>query len=390
MTKLSVLLCSRADLFDVPGGDTLHIKKIQEGLLARGVKADIAAELKPDLSPYNIVHAFNFSPRIHDTYAHVLHAHQNGKPVALTPIYHNPEHIEEYDRAHRFGLLKLLSFLMPTLGSREIAKNIYRAFKDPRQKKTVWEQIKTGYRNQQKRVLKIAGCLVVQSEKEAKQIVKDFGVIKPYEISPIGVDIEVKAENFKLPKKLIGLKDYILCAGRIETRKNQLSIVNALKDIKIPLVLAGQVNPHHKKYFEKIQNEAQKNPRIIYIPYIEHKYIGEVFKRARVHVNASWYESTPHSLATLEAAAHGCNVVDTKKGYADDRYKDFFEYCDPASERSIRTAVLKAFHKLRSPAIAKRIGQENRWDNAIPPIIEAYRTLTAAPKNPTLPLSWQA
>jgi len=39
-----------------------------------------------------------------------------------------------------------------------------------------------------------------------------------------------------------GLRDFVLCAARIEPFKNQLMLIWALRDTDIPLVLAGKVS----------------------------------------------------------------------------------------------------------------------------------------------------
>ena len=56
-------------------------------------------------------------------------------------------------------------------------------------------------------------------------------------------------QKFNLPDQ------FILNVGTIEERKNLLSVVKALKDIDIPLVVVGKKT----KYFNKVNKEIKKN-----------------------------------------------------------------------------------------------------------------------------------
>ncbi|KKT35242.1 MAG: Glycosyl transferase group 1 [Parcubacteria group bacterium GW2011_GWA2_44_12] len=377
ITPLSVLLASRVDLFGIKGGDTVQIQKIKEYLekISSGnIAVSISTELEPSLEQYDIVHLFNISPRIHDTFLQARNAVRHKKPYVLTPIYHNQKFIDEYDKAHRYGMLKILNYLLPSLGSREIAKNIFRAMKDPRQKKAVFTQIKTGYRKQQRYALLNASFLITQSEEEAHALKRDFGIKKPFAVAPLGIDLPHN-QNMSPHQALARLHEYILCVGRIETRKNQLGIIHALKQTNLSLVFAGAVNPHHQAYFKKIMAEIKRFPKIIYLPAVPHEEVGRLFSHAKVHVNASFYESTPHPFVSLEAAACACNVVETIKGYADDELKKYFEYCDPFSAKSIKNAVLKAYQKPKNPALAEHVRAAYSWEKAVSEIISVYKNV---------------
>ena len=61
----------------------------------------------------------------------------------------------------------------------------------------------------------------------------------------------------------------IICVGRIEPRKNQLSLVKALDKSNYKLILVGAVSDNQKSYFNEIKEIMDRNPNFYYIPKIE-------------------------------------------------------------------------------------------------------------------------
>ena len=55
-----------------------------------------------------------------------------------------------------------------------------------------------------------------------------------------------------------GLKDFVLCVGRIEDLKNQLGLISAMQGVNIPLVLIGNLNNAHRAYCRKVLREVKK------------------------------------------------------------------------------------------------------------------------------------
>ena len=83
---------------------------------------------------------------------------------------------------------------------------------------------------------------------------------------------------------------------------------------------------------------AAKN--IHFIDHLPQEELIHYYQKAKVHVLPSWFETC--GLSTLEAAAMGCNIVITNKGYASEYFNDHAFYCDPSSPASILDAIYKA------------------------------------------------
>ena len=134
----------------------------------------------------------------------------------------------------------------------------------------------------------------------------------------------------------------VVCAGRVEPRKNQLNVARAfLADKRLSdyrLVFAGAVPNKHKSYFADIQKLNSR--RIVFLGHLDREAIRDLFARSSVCILASYFETT--GLVGLEAAALGCHVVMTANSYNDEYYGENACYCDPYSLESISEAIFAA------------------------------------------------
>jgi glycosyltransferase involved in cell wall biosynthesis len=89
---------------------------------------------------------------------------------------------------------------------------------------------------------------------------------------------------------------------------------------------------------------------------------------------ASWFETT--GLASLEAAASGCSVVSTNRGYVREYFLDLVQYCDPAAKRSIREAVIRSLEEAPSRELRTRVLACFTWNRVAQATLDAYRRVT--------------
>ena len=102
----------------------------------------------------------------------------------------------------------------------------------------------------------------------------------------------------------------------------------------------------------------------------------DYYKKAKVHVLASWFETT--GLSSLEAASQRCNVVITGKGDAKEYFEDYGFYCEPDSEKSIFEAVKKAAKADFDERLHTKIYKQYTWMHAAEKTLEAYREVLQA------------
>jgi hypothetical protein len=168
-----------------------------------------------------------------------------------------------------------------------------------------------------------------------------------------------------------GRRDFVLCVGRVEKKKNQLSLIAAMRGSGIPLVIVGQPNP--ESYLELCRRYADENTH--FISSLSEEELASAYAAAKVHALVSWIELP--GLTTLEAAAAGCNIVSTDRGSPPEYLQDMAWYCDPARIDSIREAVLAAHQAPRSNRLRERIRRNYTWECAAQRTFEGYQLALA-------------
>jgi glycosyltransferase involved in cell wall biosynthesis len=338
---MRILLQSRSNLFAKRGGDTLQILNLQKGLQSLGCDVEISLGISEKLSGFDLVHCFNLS-RIQETYLQIVNARNQGKRVVLTPVFHNLTH---YNQCGRYGLtgqfLSLLSY-----EAIEQVRNFYLWLKKECPAKACQAFFRSGYFKLATRALAHVDALICAGNAELQEIRHFFHpeFLPPVKILPVGIDKgELDCIDDIFFKKT-GLRNYILCVGRIEDLKNQLGLIKALDNYIIPLVFIGQANTHHRAYVRYFSSIIKSQPHLHWFENLSRAVVLSAIKNAKVHVLASFVETT--GVANLEAAYFGVNVVSTRCGYAESVFGDYAQYCEPENPVSVREAILRA---LRSP-----------------------------------------
>ena len=153
-------------------------------------------------------------------------------------------------------------------------------------------------------------------------------------------------------------------------------MIKALNNTHFKLLLIGKAGDNQKAYYNQCKKIAA--PNIVFTGRLSQKELSHYYKRAKVHVLPSWFETC--GLSSLEAAAMGCNIVITDKGYARDYFGDQAIYCNPQSAASIYNAVLSASLINPSEELEKKIRKEFTWAQAAKKTLEAYQTILSANK----------
>ncbi|AZR74447.1 hypothetical protein BBF96_14255 [Anoxybacter fermentans] len=328
---MKVLMQARPDLLKIPAGDTIQILKTKAALEGLGVEVDINLTINPDLTAYQLVHCFNII-RVEETYAQVQNAIEQQCPVVLTPIYWN---MKEY------------------------------------LEKTSPEKLNWWYKGMDKRkeVLKMAHVLLPNARSEMFQLKMDFKCNTPYQIVYNGVDPSFYESSPKLFIQKYGLKNFVLCVGRISPRKNQLTMIRALKGTDLKMVFIGSIND--PRYYRQCLKEG--GDQVLFISHLPQNRLASAYAAARVHMLASWYD-TP-GLVNLEAGLAGCNLVVSDRGTAREYFGDLVWYCSPDDPHSIRMAVLEAFFSPQIDDLKSYILRHFTWEETGKATFEAYLKL---------------
>ncbi len=372
---MKVLFLARSDLYTVSGGDTVQIENTAKELRSLGVGVDIATHLGTDISQYDIVHVFQLD-WVPETYFYVKEAKEAGKPIVLSPIHHAEYEVKRFDDKYTFGLRKIVGFFVRKQEYRDILKNVYRSFFDHSKLAPTIKGALYGYRKAQKRALELSDIVLVQTEKEAYDLKSTYSTDFKWKKVVNGVsDQFLRASGFK---NKLNFEDYIICVGRIEARKNQLNIIEAVKLLRrekefsqTRLVFLGRRSNYHKSYINKFDNELKKNDWIIHPGFIPQEDIPSYYHFAKVGASASWFETT--GLTSLEALFCGTNVVASGER-ARELLGDLAVYCDPGDVVSIKSALETAYRR-PDPVVPEEFRTLYTWQNAARQTLEVYRAL---------------
>jgi len=373
---MKVLLIGRPQLAIGGGGDKVAILKTQEYLRKLGVDTQVTYEIVPDYRGFNIAHLFTLS-----TWHAARKAREYGIPYVLSTIYWDPSKAEAWVLRQKPLLVRLFRRVLSKNRSiwnlinlmRNTAKlsggslsRLGKAFEIS----WVNYNLQRDEFSRRKQVLEWASCLTPSSEIEMKHIEEKFAGTYPYAVVHRGVErwfAEGTGEKFV---KEYGIKDFVLCVSAgYSYRKNQLSLIRALKGSGIPLVIiAGVRSRAERAYFKMCRREADSS--VYFLPRMPRKELVSAYKAAKVFALPSLFDHP--GLVYLEAAA-GCNVVATEVGSAKEYLGDLAWYCNPYDIDSIRQAVLEAYNAARRRELQDHILRNFTWERAAQLTLEVYR-----------------
>lgn len=140
------------------------------------------------------------------------------------------------------------------------------------------------------------------------------------------------AKKYNLPKR------YILNVGSIETRKNALQIVRALKDIEedVSLVIVGRRTKYAVKIDEYVKNN-KLDARVTIISGIDFKDLPAVYAQAEVFVYPSFYEG--FGIPIVEALNAGVPVVAATGSCLEEAGGSSSIYVDPTNDKEMTDAI---------------------------------------------------
>lgn len=365
---MKVLFQSRKTLYTVPGGDTTQILKTKAYLERLGVEVDVSLELEPDLTGYDIVHVFNLT-RPQELYLQVRNAKRQGKKVALSTIY---VRYDDYEKHARGGVLQWLNnHLSPT--TTEYLKVIARALLNREMSRGTAYYLCHGHKRLQRKIIEMVDVFLPNSHAEMRQVAKDFGL---HHYNYVAVVNAVDVHSFDYEATIVSpeveqYRDCILCVSRIEGLKNHLNVIRACKDLPYKLVFIGKPGANFQRYYEQCRKEAGGN--VYFLGQIPHEQLPQFYKVAKVHILASWMETT--GLSSLEAGVMRTNVVVTKKGYTEEYFQHFAYYCEPDDVESIRRAVVAAYEAPFDEAFLTQILNHYTWEDTARQTLQGYQSI---------------
>ncbi len=354
---MKVALITRSTLYSAPGGDSIQVMETARQLNINGVSADIKLAFEIiDYSKYDLLHFFNIT-RPADMLDHI---HKSQKPFVVSTNFVD---YSNYDKHQRKGLSGFV-FSKMSSDKVEYAKTMLRYIMK-KDKLISASYILKGQRKSITEILSRAKSLLPNSELEYAAIKNSYKVHPKYTVVPNGISKELFQDNNKTEKNPF----MVVCAARIEGLKNQLNLIKALNNSVYQLFIIGNPAPNQISYYQECKKFAASN--ISFIDHLPQEELLNYYKKAKVHILPSWFETT--GLSSLEAAAMGCNIVITDCGYTKEYFGEDAIYCNPESLESIFNAVADASKQTQNGILQKTILSHYTWEQAALQTIKAYK-----------------
>jgi glycosyltransferase involved in cell wall biosynthesis/Tfp pilus assembly protein PilF len=352
-----ILMQNRPNAFTNPGGDTVLMKNLEQHLLARGVEVCIDLEGTKNLASYDLIHLFNFAtPELTEAYAR--RAQAAGKPFIVTTLYEDrPKFFSQMHALYE----NLVSYINCGQPQHQWGNYLQRA--SMVRPSEIWANHWTASN---------AKNLIATGKNEALALDGDYRVSNKVEIVHVGREVVESEVDQEIFKRETGLKDFILCVGRVELRKNQLMLLKALENSELTVVFATGGFTYQPEYLEACRVFKRKG-KTIFLGRLAPELLASAYKAARVHVLPSWYELP--GLVSLEAAAYGTEIVVTKNGTTEDYFGAQAFYCAPNDDHSIRFAVEQAYNRAvsngKNNILATQVRQFT-WENSSEQMLAVY------------------
>ncbi|SPF44531.1 Glycosyl transferases group 1 family protein [Candidatus Desulfosporosinus infrequens] len=329
---MKVLFQARPDFMKNPAGDTVQMVSTGQELKKLGVDVHLSADPNIDLSPYDFVHIFNIT-RIKESYMFFLNAQKQQKKIVISPIYWPPNAYLKREGSNSNAL-------------------------------AVWKHL------QPMRARLVSECtlLLPNSLIEMDVLQQDFLKAAPFRVVPNGFPDSFIGSNPQLFRKQFpNIPDeFVLCAARISTRKNQHWLAKVCQELGLSLVLLGPVND--QTYFKSVTSFSN----VIYLGTLQGKLLASAYSAAKSHALPSWFE-TP-GLSSIEAGACGTVVISTDQGSPKEYFRDMALYVHPLDDLSLRTALEQAFNASPLP-LMHHLHAHYPWSKVAEVTLKAYRTV---------------
>jgi glycosyltransferase involved in cell wall biosynthesis len=225
-------------------------------------------------------------------------------------------------------------------------------------------------------LLDLADAVLPNSPTEAAQLASLFGVDRrKIWVIPNGVRSAIASSSPEGFRRHYGDRPFVLTVGRIEPRKNTLTLIRAMRSLGYPLVVVGKAPPPFENYARECRRAGAED--VAWLGRLDHHdpLLASAYAAARVFALPSWFE-TP-GLAALEAALAGCPIVVTPFGSTRDYFGEFAEYARPHHQGEIARAVGKCWENGADPRLARIIADRYHWPKVAQLTAEVYDQVAA-------------
>jgi glycosyltransferase involved in cell wall biosynthesis len=311
--------------FDCPGGGEVQLVEYKSALEMLGVEVILYDPWDPQFDHAEVVHYFSVQGGSMNFCSHVK---RRGIPLLISPIvWLTAENVSTFPMREIRSLFQICDLILPnSVAERD---QLADSFEVSREKFSV--------------ILNGIGTAFTETVSE-----------------------ELFRQHFDLHIP------FVLNVANVEPRKNQLALIEAVRDLGTPLVLAGRVRD--EAYFQQCMSKGEGIVRYVgALPY-GGPLLKSAYRSCAVFALPSLLE-TP-GLAALEAASQGARVVITSVGCTGEYFQEMVTYVNPHDVADIRAGIRAALSKGHDGSLQAYVRSRYTWDKSAEALLEAYRRVS--------------
>lgn len=319
MSDTRVLMTTYPSAFLNRGGGEVELLDIHSNLRQLGVHADVYGHNTLPLSKYDVVLHYSIVP---SGMEFVKAAKSAGKKLVLLPSVWWAEEPSDFEKESAAEFFKMADVIV---------------FKSKSEYGNVAQYVPVDQK-------KLAYC--------------KWGVDSCFE-EPVDKDLFRK--TYKLEK-------YILWVGMVEERRNQLSVIHALKDSKTPLVFIGDYRD--RGYYEACVTAAPSH-----FKFLPHMQAKSEMLRSAIQGCATYIEMSlePAGFSAFEAALSKVPMVLSDDGWTDEHFGDYVYKANPKSITSIQKATQNALSSTINEGLFRSAHINHVMPQSLDPLVRALQ-----------------
>lgn len=367
--SLTVRLSTSAAEGFAQGGPSVRVPQLAAGLRSWGINT--AHDLARDV---DLEHVFNVWPP-EETATLINEARRRASRVVLSPIFldlsERPYWSGELVSRLTAGPISSRAALVLEEDATRLQARVDRA--DP-----LLEPV-PGYFGRVRAMCRDVDALILLSEREQLNLaaigvnVDSSFIVRnappyPFVERANGSDLNREVGDWHVDKP------YFVCVGRIEPRKNQLMLAQAMSTLDAQLVLVGQ-SPN-RTYAQAIRDLL--GTRVTFTGHIAHGSATHrrILGQAQAFALTSWAEGAP--LAALEAYAMGVPMVLGNRSGEAEYFGESAAYVNPGSLEQTRTALANALAEGAGNSGGPDMSQA--WSQHVMHTINVYAEVSERPR----------
>ncbi len=220
-------------------------------------------------------------------------------------------------------------------------------------------------------MLHAASRVIALNENERKLLSTIFSLPSDRIVTiPNGLKASFATGDPLLFEEKYGVKDFVLNVASIEERKNQLTLIRAMKSLPYPLVIIGKILSEQEEYISRCR--AQANKRVIFTGSLAHDdpILASAYRAAKLFVLPSFSEVMP--LTLYEASVAGCRVVASKNVPVARPLQHLVPVFDPHSPEDLASLITTEMEKPPTLELQSIVRDMPSWQQVCQQIHGSY------------------